>query len=69
MITKPATGKEFAGLQFRMQVSPMDCLGCGSCVNTCPAKNKALQMVPVEKSVETERENWTYMTHKGQQQG
>ena len=64
MITKPATGKEFAGLQFRMQVSPMDCLGCGSCVNTCPAKNKALQMVPVEKSVETERENWTYMTHK-----
>ena len=64
MKTIKATGKEFEGLQFRMQISPMDCLGCGSCVNTCPAKNKALQMVPVEQSVATERENWTYMTHK-----
>ena len=64
MKTIKANGKEFEGLQFRMQVSPMDCLGCGSCVNTCPAKEKALQMVPVEQSVVTERENWTYMTHK-----
>ncbi len=64
MKTIKAMGKEFESLQFRMQISPMDCLGCGSCVNTCPAKEKALQMVPVEKAASEERANWSYMTHK-----
>ena len=64
MKTVKAIGKEFAGLQFRVQISPMDCMGCGSCVNTCPAKEKALQFVPVEKAAATERKNWSYMTHK-----
>lgn len=58
-----ARGKEFEGLKFRMQVSPMDCLGCGSCVNTCPAKDKALKFVDVEKARDDERENWSFMTH------
>ena len=26
-----------------MQVSPLDCLGCGVCVDVCPAKKKALE--------------------------
>ena len=42
-----AMGKEFAGYGFRMQVSPLDCQGCGVCANTCPAKEKALIMQPV----------------------
>ena len=42
--TIPAIGKDLAGKRFRMQVSPMDCQGCGSCVTVCPAKEKALQM-------------------------
>ena len=62
--TLKAMGKEFEGLEFRMQVSTLDCLGCGSCVNTCPAKEKALKLVPVEEAVAKERDNWVYMTHK-----
>ena len=42
-----------------MQVSPLDCLGCGSCVNVCPAKEKAIQMVPASTQ-EAEIANWTY---------
>ena len=34
--TKNATG--FAGMQFRVQVSPLDCLGCGVCAQVCHAK-------------------------------
>lgn len=62
--TLDAMGKDLKGLHFVMQVSPMDCLGCGSCIQTCPAKEKALQFVPVEQAVEKERANWVYMTHK-----
>jgi pyruvate-ferredoxin/flavodoxin oxidoreductase len=42
--TLKATGKEFEGLKFRMQVSPLDCTGCGNCADVCPAKTKALEM-------------------------
>lgn len=41
-ITKPANDAK--GLHFRMAVSPLDCTGCGNCVNVCPAKEKALDM-------------------------
>ena len=57
-ITKPAIGKEFAGLKFRVQLSPLDCTGCGNCVDVCPAKEKALKMVPLHVSCETEEANW-----------
>ncbi|MBR6756034.1 MAG: pyruvate:ferredoxin (flavodoxin) oxidoreductase, partial [Peptococcaceae bacterium] len=63
MVTIPANGKEFAGMSFRMQVSPMDCLGCGSCVQVCPAKNKALVMKDVEEAVAKDRKNWIFATH------
>ena len=51
MTTIKANGKEFEGMTFRIQVTPMDCTGCGSCVNVCPAKEKALVMQPVEEAV------------------
>jgi len=38
--TKKAVGKGLEGLEFRIQVSPLDCTGCGVCANTCPAKEK-----------------------------
>ncbi len=41
-ITKDARGKDVAGHKFRMQISPLDCTGCGNCVEVCPAKEKAL---------------------------
>ncbi len=44
MVTKPAMGAQ--GLHFTMAVSVLDCLGCGSCAQVCPAKNKALVMKP-----------------------
>jgi len=35
-------------LQYRLQVYIEDCVGCGSCAQVCPAKNKALVMTPIE---------------------
>ncbi len=58
--TKPAIGKEFAGLGYRIQVSPLDCTGCGNCANTCPAKEKALVMQPAEQEVAREKEHWDF---------
>ncbi len=55
--TKKATG--LAQYQYRMQVSPYDCTGCGSCVNVCPAKEKALTMQPLESQLD-QAENWEY---------
>jgi len=55
--TKNATG--FPGMQFKIQVSPLDCLGCGVCAQVCPAKEKALVMRPFAE-VEKEASNWEY---------
>ena len=55
--TRKATG--LAQYQYRMQVSPYDCTGCGSCVNVCPAKEKALTMQPLESQL-NQAENWEY---------
>ena len=55
--TKKANG--LAQYQYRMQVSPYDCTGCGSCVNICPAKEKALTMQPLESQL-NQAENWEY---------
>lgn len=45
--TLKAIGKEFDGLQFRIQVSVLDCTGCGNCADICPSKTKALEMKPL----------------------
>ncbi|MHC1761952.1 MAG: pyruvate:ferredoxin (flavodoxin) oxidoreductase [Negativicutes bacterium] len=38
-------------LQFRIAVSPLDCIGCGNCAQVCPAKEKALVMKPFESQL------------------
>ncbi len=58
-VTKPAVGKGFEGLRYRIQVGVLDCQGCGSCVNVCPAKEKALKMVPLDE-VRAEQKNWDH---------
>ncbi len=58
-VTKTATGKELAGYKYRIQVSPMDCTGCGSCVESCLAKNKALRMSPLAEQ-KKEEANWAF---------
>ena len=58
--SKKAIGKGTEGLEYRIQISPLDCTGCGNCANTCPAKEKALVMKPFEEQVEKEKDNWIY---------
>ena len=51
--------KGAAGLKYRLQVSTLDCTGCGSCVESCLAKDKALTLQPVGNSMYDET-NWNY---------
>ena len=45
--------------EYRLEVSKHDCTGCGSCVASCPAKEKAIKMVPAKFSDE-DLERWNY---------
>ncbi len=59
-VTLKAIGKDVEGYQFRIQVSVLDCTGCGNCLDVCPAKIKALEMKPLgTQSAEIER--WNYI--------
>ncbi|MDR1060122.1 MAG: pyruvate:ferredoxin (flavodoxin) oxidoreductase [Clostridiales bacterium] len=57
--TKKAVGRGLDALSFRMQVSLLDCTGCGNCAEVCPAKTKALAMKPAAAQ-EAEIANWEY---------
>ncbi len=57
--TKKAVGKGFEGLEYRIQVSPLDCAGCGNCADICPAKEKALTMEPIDTQMK-EAPRWNY---------
>ncbi|MFP4025051.1 MAG: pyruvate:ferredoxin (flavodoxin) oxidoreductase [Thiohalospira sp.] len=48
---------------FRIQVSPLDCTGCGNCVDVCPAPDKALEMKLLDTQLEEDK-RWDYMHHK-----
>ena len=37
---------------YTMTVSVLDCTGCGSCVEACPAKTKALTMKPLDSQMD-----------------
>ncbi|MEG2058446.1 MAG: pyruvate:ferredoxin (flavodoxin) oxidoreductase [Lachnospiraceae bacterium] len=55
----PATGKGLEPYKFSIQISPLDCTGCGSCIQACPAKEKALSFATLE-SQRSEADNWEY---------
>ena len=61
--------KALAGMHFRVEISVLDCLGCGNCADVCPGKKgeKALTMVPFNVDAEDmvkEAANWEYLVHK-----
>jgi pyruvate-ferredoxin/flavodoxin oxidoreductase len=57
--TVGAKGKGLEQFAYRVQVSTLDCTGCGNCANICPAKNKALVMKPLD-SQEAQIKNWDF---------
>ncbi len=62
METLKAMGKEFAGYEYKIQVTPLDCTGCGNCVEVCPApKGKALIMEAMEGQAAKEKDNFDYL--------
>ena len=56
-VTKKAVGKGLEKYEFRVQVSPLDCYSCGSCIKTCPVQ--ALSFAPLESQTK-EAANWDY---------
>ncbi|MCI8284574.1 MAG: pyruvate:ferredoxin (flavodoxin) oxidoreductase [Firmicutes bacterium] len=57
--TVQAKGKGLEDYEYRIQISPLDCLGCGVCVDVCPTKTKSLTMMPIA-SQEDQIPNWEY---------
>ena len=55
--------KQFPNLNFRIQVSVLDCTGCGNCADVCPAKTKALVMKPLGTQ-EAEIDRWNHFDLK-----
>lgn len=51
--------KSIGDYKYRIQVSVLDCTGCGNCADICPAKEKALVMQPLE-SQHAEINRWEY---------
>ncbi|TSA24966.1 pyruvate:ferredoxin (flavodoxin) oxidoreductase, partial [bacterium] len=49
-VTVKSKTKNERDLQFRLQVYVEDCVGCANCVETCPVKDKAIKMVPIEEA-------------------
>jgi len=58
---KKAVGKEFAGHEYYIQVSPLDCTGCGNCVEVCPSQPKSLVLRSLEHSVAVESAKYEYL--------
>lgn len=51
-------GAALKGLQYRIQVSPMDCTGCDLCTHACP--DQCLTATPLAQCSEVESANWDF---------
>lgn len=49
--------------KYRIQVSALDCTGCGVCVEVCPSKEKSLVMEAIGTQLD-EIDRWNYMHEK-----
>ena len=52
LATLKPQGKGFDGLRFKIQISTLDCTGCGVCVEVCPSKEKSLVMTPIHEEID-----------------
>ncbi len=65
-LSTDAKGKKFEGMKFTVQAAPEDCTGCGLCVETCPAQDKAnpgrkaINMTPQPAIRAQQREYWNF---------
>ncbi|MFW3146137.1 MAG: pyruvate:ferredoxin (flavodoxin) oxidoreductase [Thermoplasmatota archaeon] len=56
-------GPGMESYDFRIQISVMDCTGCGNCADICPApKGKALVMKPLEEERKLQEPLWNYIS-------
>lgn len=55
-----AAAKGYSNQQYHLAISAMDCTGCGSCVEVCPAKAKGLVMTPLSNQRPQCEEWWSY---------
>ncbi len=56
-----AKGKSLAGLKYRVQLSPLDCTGCGNCVDVCPSPQKALEMKLLDDQLHEDK-HWDWIS-------
>ncbi len=65
--TLKATGKDYENYNFKIQVSVLDCTGCGNCADVCPGRKVegavALMMKPLGTQM-AEVERWNYFENK-----
>ncbi|MBD3306009.1 pyruvate:ferredoxin (flavodoxin) oxidoreductase, partial [candidate division KSB3 bacterium] len=54
-------GKGVSDYHYKIQISPLDCTGCGSCADVCPAKEKALVMKSAEEIEAQEEKQYNYL--------
>ncbi len=65
-VSKTWRDHEQSGQLMTIQVAPDDCTGCGVCVDVCPAKSKevarqkAINMEPIEAHLRRERANFDF---------
>lgn len=58
--SKKAAGKGLENYGYKIQVSTLDCTGCGNCADVCPAPGKALIMKPMEEQAIEQVDNWEF---------
>jgi pyruvate-ferredoxin/flavodoxin oxidoreductase len=56
---KKAVGKGLEEYKYKIQVSVLDCTGCGNCADICPSKEKSLIMKPIGSQA-AEIKKWEY---------
>ncbi len=62
-LIEPKALKSDEKLYYSIGVTPLDCTGCGNCVEVCPAPGKALIMKP-QASQHDQIEVWDYTVEK-----